>query len=101
MALYILGMLTICQSDMLQIFFPIVSLQKVYVEAYSKYDFFIFHISPVGELALYHFLIIMFSSYVLGVGDYPLFLKTWGWGEERNPRNHGYMSQKMPYFCLN
>ena len=61
-----LGMVTTCQPGILQIFSPIVSPQKVYIEACSKYE--IFHsISPMGGQSLYQFRVIIFSLYVLGV----------------------------------
>ena len=40
----ILGMVTICQPGILQIFSPTVSLQKVYIEACSKYEIFILYV---------------------------------------------------------
>lgn len=71
-ALYLLGMSTICQSGVLQIFFHSVSLLKVYLEAYSKHNSFFHSINPVGELCLCHFIIVMFSLCGL-VCDYPFF----------------------------
>lgn len=65
-------MSTICQSAVLQIFFHSVSLLKVYLEAYTKHNFFFHSINPVGELALCHFMIVMFSLCGL-VCDYPFF----------------------------